>query len=333
MVGGRAVPAIMSALAFRWIVATCTALAAVSCSTNGSGGAAKGPPPRQFNAQRTALGTTFRVTVYGSDAATASAAIASAFGRLDQADAALNDRRADSDIARLNNAPDGRPVKVGNDLFNVLQQAVRISAATRGAFDVTAGPHVDLWRAAAATNRAPSQGELENARLHVGWDKVRLDPIEHAVTLTVPGMRLDLSGVARGYAVDQMVIQFRSSGCDRILIDAGDVVFAGAAPPGAAGWPVSLRGAAPKSRQAPIALDRHAIAFGGGARKDPEPPPIDPTSGRIVAGAPPVAVVAPSALRAQCIATAAAVLGPAGLETLSRADRQAKVWFATPKKQ
>lgn len=286
--------------------------------------------PRRHMGTRTALGTTFLVTLYRSDARAAAAAIAAAFDRLDDVDAALSANPPDGELAALNAAPERQPVKVSDDLFAALQHAQRLAASSRGAFDVTCGPYVDLWRRAAAAGRAPSQAEIEQERLRVGWDKLRLDSIERTATLTVPGMRLDLTGIARGYAVDQVMQQLRLHGCDRARVEADNVVFVGLPPPGRAGWSVSLRNLGPGGAPGAAVLERRAIAFPetGKDSRLQSLVVVDPVSGRRIMNLPRVAVAAPSAATAQSIATAALVLGPGGTETLARVEPMARVRFA-----
>ena len=305
----------------RCLVLLVVTACAASCRSSQPTGTAHGTA-RRHTASRAVLGTTFRVTVY-ADPRAASAAMSAAFERLSAVDAAFV-----AGLGALSSSPERRAVKVPDDLFDILQHARKFSAATRGAFDVTRGPYVELWRRAAAAGRTPSQAEIEDARLRVGWEKLHLDAIERTVTLTVPGMRLDLDGIASGFALDAMMQQLRLHGCDASRVEAADVQFVGALPPGAQ-WSVPLRGTAgpkgPKSMQ----VDRMAVAFGGSARRNAsrKDPPIDPVSGRAVAGASPLVVVARSAAAAECVAAAAAVLGPAGTDLLTRAEPGARVRF------
>jgi thiamine biosynthesis lipoprotein len=301
----------------RFIALVVLTVLAASCRSP-SVSAARNASRRQ-TASRQALGTTFRVTVYSQDSRAASSGISAAFERLSEVDAALG-----AGLGALNASPEGRPVKVADDLFALLQHAQRFAAATRGAFDVTRGPYVELWQRAAAEGRAPSQAEIEAARLRVGWDKLRLDAIEHTVTLTVPGMRLELDGIARGYATDAMMQQLSLHGCDASRVEAGEVWFFGAPPPGGQ-WTVPLRGISGPRGPRAMPVDRMAVAFGG--RGERRGAPVDPTSGRVVGGAARLLVVARSAASAECVATAAEVLGPTGADRLNRAEPGAKVTF------
>lgn len=306
------------------LVVCLIAAGAVSCRSR-SGDIAGTSTFLRHTAARDALGARFRVTGYAPPTVSQSAVIAEAFERLDELDRILNPDRADSEISTLAATAGGSGARVSDDLFAVLQQGQRLSGVSRGAFDLTAGPYTDLWRRAAAAGRVPSQAELEDARLRVGWEKLRLDTIERTATLTVADMRLDPAGIARGYAADQVMRQLRLHGLERARVEVGNVVLVGAAPPGSEGWTVGLRNVPGPREPRTVTLADAAIAFSPGtrpsasrnARRNVPPPLISPTNGRPV---PPVAVVVVSrhAAHAQSVATAAAVLGPDAGESLSR---------------
>ena len=309
-----------------------------SCRSNGTGIEGSASSPSRHTASRDALGTTFRLTVYAPDARTGNEAVAAALRRLDVIDAALNAARADGEIFALNSAREGVAVRLGDDLFTVLQHARRLSVATHGAFDVTAGPYRELWRLAAAAGRAPSDADLEEARLRVGWYKLSLNTIERSATLTVPRMRIDLSGIARGYAVDQVFRQLRARGCEQSRVDAGTVAVAGAPPRGRAGWTVAVHGTdGPGDKPRSLSLTRTAIAYSPNAvrRSGPGLDPrvarlIDPVGGRSLDDRPPAAVLATSGAAAESVAYAAAVLGPERADVLAAVEGAPRIRFNLP---
>jgi len=108
----------------------------------------------------------------------------------------MSDYRADSELMRLCEQPVGVPVPVSADLFDVLQRAEKISELSHGAFDVTVGPYVRLWRFARKKQVLPTPAQIASAAASVGYKKLRLDPRKRTVTLLVPNMRLDLGGIA-----------------------------------------------------------------------------------------------------------------------------------------
>jgi thiamine biosynthesis lipoprotein len=123
------------------------------------------------------------------------------------------------------------PVKVSDDLFVVLKTALEIAEASGGAFDITVGPFVALWRRARKTKQLPTEAELAAAREKVGWQKVQLDPKERTVRLLVAGMRLDLGGIAKGYAGDGALAVLRRFGITRAMVEFGGDIVLGDPPP------------------------------------------------------------------------------------------------------
>jgi thiamine biosynthesis lipoprotein len=324
----------------RWLPLLLALALLSSCRSGGNAGKGASSSPSRHTASREALGTTFRLTVYAADARQGNEAVAAALRRLDEVDTALNADRADSEVSRLNAASQGASFKAGNDLFTVLQQARRLSAATRGSFDVTAGPYRTLWRNADAAGRVPSAAELEEARLRVGWDKLTLNPIERSATLTVPRMQIDLSGIARGYAADQVFRQLRAHQCEASKVDGGTVIVVGDAPPGGKGWSLTVHGSGgPKGRPPTIRVARRAIAFSPNTQRRGRPAVrgdagkprlIDPVGGRSLDDRPPTAVLATSGAVAESVAYAAAVLGPERADVVASAEGAARIRYNLP---
>src|ERR1051325_2613473 len=102
------------------------------------------------------------------------------------------------------------------------------------------GPFVELWRAARRTGRLPPRAALDSAAGRVGSDKVHLDSVSRTVRLDVPGMRIDLGGIAKGYILDRALDALRAQGGTRALLRAGGDIVLGDAPPGRPGWRIAL---------------------------------------------------------------------------------------------
>jgi thiamine biosynthesis lipoprotein len=228
-----------------------TALVTSGGCASGNRHKANSGGPRRFTYDLPALGTSFRILFYAPDAPAAERASAAAATRLADLDAKLNPDRPDSELRRLCDGAGGPPRKISDDLFVVLDAAQRIGQSSGGAFDATAGTYLQLWLSAAASGTEPPEAQLEAARPLVGVDKLRLEPIERTATLTVPSMRLDVAGVANGYAADAVIEALRRVGVERALVDAkpagsaGRTVAAGGRPPGKKGWNLTVRGLAP----------------------------------------------------------------------------------------
>lgn len=211
------------------------------------------------------MGTLMHITLFAENQETAAAAARSAFLRIEELNAALSDYDPESELMRLTRHPPGSPVKVSNDLYVVLSRAREVSEETGGAFDVTLGPLVQLWREARGSGMLPEAARLSEARRRSGYQKMRLDPAQQTVTLLVPGMRLDLGGIAKGYAADEALTVLRSCGISRALVAAAGDIAIGEPPPGADGWRIGIASidAGRSGITETVSLKRAAISTSG----------------------------------------------------------------------
>ena len=149
----------------------------------------------RFEFTRPEMGLPFRIVLYACDAPTAEAGANAAFQRVAQLNNILSDYDPDSELSRLSRSSgEGRAIPIGNDLWRVLSRAQRLAASTGGAFDVTVGPYVSLWRKARREKMLPRAALLAEAATAVGWNHVLLDSRAHTARLVVPHMRLDRRG-------------------------------------------------------------------------------------------------------------------------------------------
>ena len=132
----------------------------------------------------------------------------------------------DSLISQINQAAGRQPVAVDEDTFEVLRQAKRYGRFTEGAFDVTVGPLADLWRRAMEERQLPGDKAVWQALALVNFANVTLDEEAHTVLLEKAGQRIDLGGIAKGYAVDELRKRLRRHGVRRALLDLGGTVAA-----------------------------------------------------------------------------------------------------------
>lgn len=186
------------------------------------------------------MGTLFTITLYAPDETTAKTAADAAFARVAELDAIMSDYQADSELMRLCDQPPGTPVPISADLFRALQVSQEFAQLSDGAFDVTVGPFVRLWRFSRKRKVLPTPAEVATARSAVGWRKLRLDPQARTATLLAPNMRLDLGGIGKGYAADEAMVVLRKHGLTRALVAASGDIAIGNPPPGERGWKISI---------------------------------------------------------------------------------------------
>jgi thiamine biosynthesis lipoprotein len=279
---------------------------------------AAGPALSRFTFTEPHMGTRFKIIVYAPDEATARKATREAFARIADLDASMSDYCPASELMRLCARAGGEPVRVSDDLFFVLSRAREVSRLSDGAFDVTVGPVVRLWRRARRTRRLPDPEKLARARALVGYRNVRLDPRNHTVQLLKPGMQLDLGGIAKGYAADEALAVLKKHGISRALVAAGgDIVMTGP-PPGAAGWTVAIAPLeeSPKDSGPRLLLHDAAVSTSGDAEQyvvldgKRYSHIVDPRTGRGLVGRMSATVVAPQGITADSLTKVVAVLGP-----------------------
>lgn len=273
---------------------------------------------RRFEFRQPHMGTLFTITLYASDESTARAGADSAFARITALDQMLTDYDPDSELMQLCRGPVGEPVHVSQDLFEVLQESQRIAGITDGAFDVTIGPMVRLWRRARRTETLPTAEQLARVSESTGRRKLKLDPQARTVTLTVPNMQLDLGGIAKGFAADQALAELRRLNLPRALVAASGDIAVGDPPPGREGWRVEVGPLGPGSRELPLILQLRnaAISTSGDTEQFVEIQGrryshiLDPRTGVGLTNRVQCSVLGKRATDTDAFATAGTVLGP-----------------------
>ncbi len=187
------------------------------------------------------MGSPFRLVYYADDDSLAAEAARYAFARLDTLNEIMSDYRDGSEINRLSaTSGSGAWIRVSDALFDILALSKRISRRTNGAFDVTVGPAVQLWRRAMRRNTFPTDKEIAGAQRAVGYRFVKLCRRNQSVRLTRPNMRLDLGGIGKGYAAEVALKVLREFGIKSSMLDAGGDLTLGDPPPGKSGWDVEI---------------------------------------------------------------------------------------------
>jgi thiamine biosynthesis lipoprotein len=288
----------------------------------------------RFEFTRPEMGLPFRVVLYAPDQRTAAAAAEAAFGRIRDLNASFSDYEEESELSRLSRTSgEGQAVRVSQDLWCVLTRAAALTKRSDGAFDVTVGPYVNLWRRARRQKALPSAEWLARARAAVGSRYLRLDPAHRAVELLVPRMRLDLGGIAKGYALDAALKVLEDCGIRSALVSGGGDLAASAPPPGKPGWRIALAPldspGAPPVRY--VLLAHRALATSGDIFQYVEIAGrryshiVDPRTGYGLTDHSLVTVIAPDCTTADSLATTVSVLGPAAGLRLVEATRGAAV--------
>jgi thiamine biosynthesis lipoprotein len=297
-------------------------------------------PPRagdlgRFEFTRPEMGVPFRMVLYASSASVASNAAEAAFARVSQLNSILSDYDSDSELSRLSRSS-GRneEVKLSGDLWRVLSKADEISHKSDGAFDVTVGPLVNLWRKARRDQKLPRADWLEEAKARVGYTNVVLNPTRKTARLLRPDMRLDLGGIGKGYALDEALKVLRSRGIAHALVTGGGDMAAGDPPPGQKGWRIEIAPLditnAPPARF--VWLRRTGLATSGDLFQRLEIDGkryshiVDPRTGLGLTDHSLVTIIAPDCTTADALSKVVSVLGPKrGFEIVEQYEAAAHV--------
>lgn len=302
-----------------WLAA-CTFLALWGCAGCGGAGSARESASHRLRETRRLMGVPWTITVHARSAEDAGRALAAAFAEVARLEKILSDYDPASELSRLSAAaPTPQSVPVGDDLWNVLSRAVEIRDATGGSFDPTVGPLTTLWRQSRRSGVLPNPEKLAAAMAAVGSDALVIDQEKRSVSLTRPGMRLDLGGIGMGYAVDRAMAVLHRHGIEAAMIDAsGDIAVSGP-PPGTTGWRIAVAPIDPTDSASPsetLLLSNAAVTTSGDLFQAAEIDGVryshivDPRTGLGVLGPAAVTVIAADCTTADALATAASVLGP-----------------------
>ncbi len=224
-----------------------------------------------------------------------------------------------SDLVRFNTAPAGTWLELPDGFRVVMAAALRIAELSQGAFDPTLGAVVDSWGFGPSGPKSgfPDPTTLGALRPDCGWRRVCLDGTR---LLQTGGLRLDLSGIAKGYAVDLVASVLQDLGLTSCLVEIGGELRGEGIKPDLSPWWVTLEhppGAAAHLGETLVALHGLSVATSGDYRRIRAvggrgvSHTMDPATGSpVVNGIASVSVIGRSCMEADAWATALAVLGP-----------------------
>jgi FAD:protein FMN transferase len=293
------------------------------------------PELQRFEFTQVHMGTQFRIVLYAPDEATGKKASDAAFARIADLDDIMSDYKPASELMQLCKKAGGEPAAVSDDLFNVIARSLEISRLTEGAFDITVGPVVRLWRRARRTMTMPDADELAQALKLVDYRQVQMDSKNRTVRLTAKGILLDLGGIGKGWAARAALEVLRRHGILHALVAGGGDIVVGDAPPAAPGWRIGIapldNPTAKPSRY--LSLSNAAVSTSGdteqyvviGGKRYSHI--VDPKTGLGLTVRMSCTVVASDGKTSDGLATGMCVLGPArGLPVIEKIDGAAALF-------
>jgi thiamine biosynthesis lipoprotein len=295
------------------------------------------PALSRFTASERLMGMDFTLSFYCRDEAVANRAGRAVFDRIRELNAILSDYDPDSELRRLSaTAGTGKTVELSRDLWTVLEFGQQLSEKSSGAFDLTVGPLVQIWRKSRRVKSLPPDDLLATARAVTGYRKLQLDPNQRTARLDVPKMQLDCGGIAVGYALDESLRLLKEMGIDSAMIDgSGDIAVSGP-PPGEPGWKIAVAPLEPDGPPSQTLILKHAaVTTSGDAWQHVEIDGVryshivDTRTGLGLTTHTSVTVMAKTGIVADSYATAACVLGPEKGVALIESEPTAACLFLT----
>jgi thiamine biosynthesis lipoprotein len=266
------------------------------------------------------MGTSWHVTYVAPDGALDSSRVQAGIeSQLERVEQSMSTYRPESEISRLNDAPVDTWFPVSTEFYSVLSTALMVGRESRGAYDVTVGPLVDVWGfgPGGAVGSAPSQEVIDALKANMGQQHLRLDGEAVSVRKLRP-LALDFSSLAKGFGVDLVANWLQSQGIERFLVEVGgEMRMAGLSHRGDP-WHVAIEqpDSVARSVAAALTITDNAVATSGDYRNYFElegrrySHTIDPRTGQPVDhDLVSVTVVHPSAMVADAWATGFTVLG------------------------
>lgn len=190
-----------------------------------------------------AMATSFEIIIAQEDvdATYAAQAAEAVFSEIDRLEEELSRFRPTSEIGRMNRLRAGESMAVSLAAWDCLNLAKTVYEETKGAFDITIGPLMQLWRLPDGNLRQPPADRLTLARESIGSDKFELDENGYRVRVLADHMVFDLGAIGKGYALDQAVQVLQDWSITRAFLNAGDsTLLALDSPPDESAWTITL---------------------------------------------------------------------------------------------
>ncbi|WP_110943219.1 FAD:protein FMN transferase [Inediibacterium massiliense] len=171
------------------------------------------------------LGTYLKITIWTDDEQQGRQIIKKCFDRIQEIEKKMSINLEDSEINKINHASGENFIKVSQDTSEVLKKSLIYGELSKGAFDPTTGKLVELWGIGTDRERIPSQEEIENALQYVDYHLIKQKD-EKYFKLEKKGMRIDLGGIAKGYAADEVYKILKKEKIEHALINLGGNIYA-----------------------------------------------------------------------------------------------------------
>jgi thiamine biosynthesis lipoprotein len=260
------------------------------------------------------------VVIYPGEEALAEKALQEAESLIRSIESRMSNWIEHSEVQQFNRSEVGTVTYLSPETATVIAFAKTIHTTSRGAFDITVSPLIQLWKAAGKSGVMPTPAQIKQVRKASEWSHLSLE--NNALTKTQSTLAIDLGGIAKGFAIDLALERMRRAGVLGALVDIGGDLRASGLSPEKEHWGIDLRDPFSAGIRGRLPINDKAVCTSGNYARYVEIQGrrfshiIDPVSGYPVDKVPSVTVIGPDAMTADCWATALSVLGSQGLEML-----------------
>ncbi|MCB0281549.1 MAG: FAD:protein FMN transferase [Calditrichaeota bacterium] len=211
------------------------------------------------------MGTIVETTVRANDISYCKEALFHAYREMERIENLLSYMKENSEITKINNNAGIQPVHVSKETMDILHRAVGYAEKLHGFFDVTIGPVSTLWGFSSdAGGHVPAEKDIKKLLPLVNFKNLRLSDSDTTAYLQKPGMKLDLGGIAKGYAIDRGSAVLRQKGIKNFILNAGGDMYVSGTKAADTPWKVGVKD--PRDNQKLVArfeLKDYAVATSG----------------------------------------------------------------------
>jgi thiamine biosynthesis lipoprotein len=176
-------------------------------------------PAEWYSREEAIMGTAVRVELWHDDATAARAAMSAVMDEMHRIDASMSPYKPDSELSRINREAAHRPVAISREMFGLIARSIEFSKLSGGAFDITFSSVGYLYDY--REHVKPSDQQIAQAVPGINYRHLQLDPTARTIHFARPGVRIDLGGIAKGYAVDNCIAILKGRDIRNAIVTAG----------------------------------------------------------------------------------------------------------------
>lgn len=262
------------------------------------------------------LGSPFEMTVVAKDSVEGNYFIQKAIEEVKRIEHLISDWIPNTQISKVNQSAGITPVKVDQEVFQLIDRAIKISKLTNGAFDISYASMDKIWKFDGSMKEMPTEEAIKNSVAKVGYQNIILNEKESTIFLKNKGMKLGLGGIGQGYIADKIKVLLIESGCKSGIVNVSGDIFAWGKQPDGKPWTVAIVNPINKNKVfATFPLEDSAVETSGSYEKyvtfngKRYSHIIDPRTGYPATGIVSVSVFAKTTEVADALATGVFVLG------------------------